>query len=210
MMIAEHTDDDLVSAALSGSTSAMDTLFERYDRTIYFTARHYFLPGATLDDTMQEARIGFFKAIQTYKPDGGTTFASFSRMSMERNVISALKGAQRLKRQVLNQASSLDRRFGEQAEASTLVDIIADPQSAEPERIAVDRALHAALVDAVMGAGLSDLEATVLLARLKDNKYQEIAEQVGRTTKAVDNALQRIAVKLKRAVGAAVRAFALA
>lgn len=42
------------------------------------------------------------------------------------------------------------------------MDFIADPLSAEPERIAMERALHAAHLDAVMGARLSDLEATVL------------------------------------------------
>jgi RNA polymerase sporulation-specific sigma factor len=94
--------------------------------------------------------------------------------------------------------------------SATLADFIADPRSADPERLAMDKALHALLVEAVMGAGLSDFEAEVLLARLRGRSYQGIADDLGRQAKAVDNALQRITSKLKPAIRAALRAFALA
>jgi RNA polymerase sporulation-specific sigma factor len=49
----------------------------------------------------------------------------------------------------------------------------------------------AAALRATVGALLSSLEAEVLWAHLEGWSYQELAERLDRSTKSVDNALQR-------------------
>ena len=45
---------------------------------------------------------------------------------------------------------------------------------------------------------LSDLEQEVLAADLDGKSYQEIADNLGRHVKSIDNALQRVKRKLER------------
>ncbi|MDP2872571.1 MAG: sigma factor-like helix-turn-helix DNA-binding protein, partial [Bacillota bacterium] len=45
---------------------------------------------------------------------------------------------------------------------------------------------------------LSDLEWRVLMAYLDGKSYQEIANELGRHVKSIDNALQRVKRKLER------------
>jgi DNA-directed RNA polymerase specialized sigma24 family protein len=69
--------------------------------------------------------------------------------------------------------------------------VIPDAKAQEPEQVAMRLALWDAIIDAVMTVGLSDLEASILLHRLQDCSYQQIADKLGRRAKAIDNGLQR-------------------
>jgi len=55
---------------------------------------------------------------------------------------------------------------------------------------------------------LSDLEANVLQLYVEGRSYQEIADQLGRHVKSIDNALQRIKRKLEGHVTALLQASA--
>ena len=54
-----------------------------------------------------------------------------------------------------------------------------------------------AAVEEKIGEVLSDLEWKVLELYLQGKSYQEIAEILGRRSKSIDNALQRVKTKLE-------------
>jgi len=197
-MTLDHTDEQLVSLAMGGDNDAMETLFARYHPMIWCSARKFFIPGASREDALQEARIGFFKGIRDFRPDAGSTFSTFAGLAVLRQLITALKTAKRVKREVHNNASSLDGPVSDEPGSTTLGDLIADAKGPQPEHAAMRVALRDAIVDAVMTVGLSDLEASILLHRLQDCSYAEIAENVGKPVKTIDNGLQRINSKLIR------------
>ena len=53
-------------------------------------------------------------------------------------------------------------------------------------------------LNAIIDEVLSDLEQEVLAAYLDGKSYQEIADNLGRHVKSIDNALQRVKRKLER------------
>ena len=53
-------------------------------------------------------------------------------------------------------------------------------------------------IESKMSEFLSDLEWNVLMYYLEGKSYQEIAEQLSRHVKSIDNALQRVKRKLER------------
>ena len=53
-------------------------------------------------------------------------------------------------------------------------------------------------IESKMGEFLSDLEWKVLMYYLEGKSYQEIADDLNRHVKSIDNALQRVKRKLER------------
>jgi RNA polymerase sigma-H factor len=105
MMTLDPNDEQLVSLATSGDNNAMEALFARYRSMMYCSARKFFIPGASAEDALQEARVGFFKGIRDFRPDAGSTFSNFAGLAVQRQLITALKTATRVKREVHNKAS---------------------------------------------------------------------------------------------------------
>ena len=88
-----------------------------------------------------------------------------------------------------------DRIYDEEYDR-TLFDVILGPKVSNPEEIMIDREDLAA-VEEKIGEVLSDLEWKVLELYLQGKSYQEIAEILGRRSKSIDNALQRVKTKLE-------------
>ena len=75
-------------------------------------------------------------------------------------------------------------------DSERLPDLVVDPTLQVQEKEALDALL------AQLQTRLTPLEYRVLLLRLGDCSYAEIAARLGVTTKAVDNAIQRIRRKI--------------
>jgi RNA polymerase sporulation-specific sigma factor len=210
-MVLTQSEEQLVASAAAGDNEAMESLFATYEGLMQYLARRYFIPGATLDDLVQEARIGLFKAVRDFRPDAGSTFKSFAALAVQRQLITALKTAKRKKHEVHNQATSLDQPVGDDDGPTSFVDRIAqDADKTDPVAVAISAALRQSIIDAVMGSKLSDFEATVLLLRLQDMSYEQMALSIGKPVKSVDNALQRLNQKLRRALAERLRDFVAA
>jgi RNA polymerase sporulation-specific sigma factor len=188
----------LVASAAAGDDVAMEALFMEYRALMHKLSHRYFLPGASREDVLQEARIGFYKAIRDFDAEDGTPFTSFAVLAVQRQLITALKTAKRKKHAAHTTALSLDAPLGDDSGSESLESVLASPSTDDPARHAQREALRAALIHGVMDAKLSDLEAEVLLYRLQGLMYHEIADKLNKSAKAIDNALQRLHAKLKR------------
>ena len=196
--LAKRTDVDLVALAQSGSAPALDALIDRYRRFARSKARGYFLVGADADDVEQEALIGVYKAARDFRPDQDCTFRAFADLCITRQIITAIKSATRQKHQALNQYVSIsaDRPSGDQPERPVDELIHLHRHHADPaERLVASERFGA--MRQRLGEVLSTLEVEVLARYVEGRSYQEIADELGRHAKAVDNALQRIKRKLE-------------
>ena len=113
-------------------------------------------------------------------------------MCIERNIISMALRAKRLKHKVLNESISLE--FDED-ERYKINNIISD-DSYNPEKQILDYENEKELIENIKSV-LTDFEQQVFELKLSSFTYKEIAEILERDIKSIDNALQRIKIKIK-------------
>ena len=198
---SDLSDETLVRQFHEGDVEALDVLLERYRRFAGLKARGYFLAGGDVDDLQQEAMIGLFKAIRDFR-HGQSSFRAFAELCVTRQIMTAIKGACRQKHQPLNRYVSLWGLRVIDDPSERLVEELFDQRVPDPADEVVSLEGQAAM-RAALATMLSSLEVDVLRLHLDGCSYQEISDRLGRHTKAVDNALQRIKRKLEAHLTAA-------
>lgn len=193
-------DSLLVSAAQKGDQVASAVLLRRYNGLVRSRARSYFLAGADRDDIMQEGLIGLYKAIRDYDPTRQASFHSFAELCVTRQIISAVKSATRRKHSPLNGYVSLSRPTLTEDDGERLLeDIIAAREICDPAELLIS-AWETEFIARGVTESLSSFESEVLRLYSRGVSYVDIAAKLGRHTKAVDNALQRIKRKMETQV----------
>ena len=193
----EMTDEEIVELAQQGEQSAVEYLVDKYRNFVRAKARSYFLIGADKEDIIQEGMIGLFKAIRDYKTDKLTSFRAFAELCITRQIITAIKTATRQKHIPLNSYISLNKPIYDEESDRTLMDILSTTKITNPEEIIISRE-EFIFIERKMGEILSSLEWKVLMAYLEGKSYQEIAVELKRHVKSIDNALQRVKRKLEK------------
>jgi RNA polymerase sporulation-specific sigma factor len=191
-------DEELVNRSRGGDDRALETLIARYRHVARKRGRSFFLAGSDRDDVVQEGMIGLFKAIRDW--DGGreVPFPPFAELCISRQIMSAIKSANRRKHGPLNSSVSLDASVGrEPGVEQSLRDQLVAPAGSDPVELLVSEEAIAALRNSLREK-LTDFEREVLRFYLEGNSYDYIARVLGNRVKAVDNALQRIKRKLHR------------
>jgi RNA polymerase sporulation-specific sigma factor len=153
--------------------------------------------GADREDIIQEGMIGLYKAIRDFRSDKLASFRAFAELCITRQIITAIKTATRQKHIPLNSYISLNKPIYEEDSERTLLDVISNARVSDPEEMVINRE-ELGDIEEKMGEILSDLEWKVLMAYLDGRSYQEIAVDLKRHVKSIDNALQRVKRKLER------------
>lgn len=192
-------DEALVELSQEGSSRAQDILIQRYKNLVKGKSRAYFLMGADKEDIVQEGMIGLFKAIRDYRPDKAASFKSFAEMCVKRQIITAIKTAARQKHMPLNSYVSLNKPVFDEESDRTMYDMMTNSKELNPEHLLIKRE-ELKMLETKMGEVLSDLEWEVLNAYLDGKTYSEIALEMNKHVKSVDNALQRVKKKLEKHV----------
>lgn len=191
------SDEDIVSEAKSGNSVALEFLINKYKNFVKAKARSYFLIGADREDIIQEGMIGLYKAIRDFKGDKLSSFRAFAELCITRQIITAIKTATRQKHIPLNSYVSLNKPIYDEDSDRTLLDILSGTKITDPEELMINREEYDD-IEFKMGEILSDLEWKVLTLYLDGKSYQEIAVDLKRHVKSIDNALQRVKRKLER------------
>lgn len=200
LMLSEYefiSDEDIVEVFRGGDSGALEHLINKYRNFVRAKARSYFLIGADREDIVQEGMIGLYKAIRDFKGDKLSSFKAFAELCITRQIITAIKTATRQKHIPLNSYVSLDKPIYDEDSDRTLMDVICGTQVLDPEELIINQEEFSGLEDK-MAEILSDLERKVLMLYLDGRSYQEIAEDLKRHVKSIDNALQRVKRKLER------------
>jgi RNA polymerase sporulation-specific sigma factor len=196
--LEQTADVELVERSRNGDERALEALISRYRNFARSKARSYFLAGSDKEDVVQEGMIGLYKAIRDFDLKQETPFRAFAELCISRQILTAIKTANRQKHQPLNSSLSLDApAYGdEQGDRS-----VGDNLQASPLMDPAEMVISAEEIEAIrdsMRDNLTELESDVLRLYMDGKSYEEIAGALGNHVKSIDNALQRIKRKLQR------------
>ena len=191
------TDEQVVRLAQGTDSQALEYLLNKYKNFVRTKARSYFLIGADHEDIVQEGMIGLYKSIRDYKEEKLSSFRAFAELCITRQIITAIKTATRQKHIPLNSYISLNKPIYEEDSDRTLLDVITEEGLSNPEDMLIDRE-DLSFIEGRIGQMLSGLEKEVLVRYMEGKSYVQIADEMGRHVKSIDNALQRIKRKLLR------------
>lgn len=190
-------DEEIIKDAKDGDPIALEYLIKKYKNFVRAKARSYFLIGADKEDIIQEGMIGLYKAIRDYREDKLSSFRAFAELCITRQIITAIKTATRQKHIPLNSYVSLNKPIYDEESDRTLLDVLSGVKITDPEELIIGRE-ELNHIENKIGEILSDLEWEVLMSYLQGKSYQEIAVDLERHVKSIDNALQRVKRKLER------------
>jgi len=191
------SDEEVVDLVRENDAEALEYLINKYKNFVRAKARSYFLIGADREDIVQEGMIGLYKSIRDFRGDKLTSFKAFAELCITRQIITAIKTATRQKHIPLNSYVSLDKPIYDEDSDRTLLDVICGTKVTDPEELFINREEFDD-IEGKMSEILSDLERQVLMLYLDGRSYQQIAEELKRHVKSIDNALQRVKRKLER------------
>ncbi|MCR5034329.1 MAG: sigma-70 family RNA polymerase sigma factor [Clostridia bacterium] len=198
----ENPEIQLAAEAQAGDALAEETLIRNYSGIVYKKARAYFMAGADAEDVVQEGMIGLLKAVRSYDAEKNATFGTYAERCVTNQIISAIRSADRIKHKPLNTSVSLNRPVAQDtaqgtADATeiTLGDTLrTDPADSPDEMLIIKDVAYYILNN---GDNIfSDLEMQVLNEYIKGFTSGQIAERLGKSSKSVDNALQRTRKKV--------------
>jgi RNA polymerase sporulation-specific sigma factor len=190
-------DEDLVRSAKNGDPLAAEFLISKYRNFVRVKAKAYFLIGADREDIIQEGMIGLYKAIRDFRADKLSSFRAFAELCITRQIITAIKTATRQKHIPLNSYISLNKPIYDEDSDRTLLDVISSIKVSDPEELVINQEASTTMRERIR-KNLSELEHKVLTAYLEGKSYQEMANELNRHVKSIDNALQRVKRKLER------------
>lgn len=200
--------NELVQLAKENHNGAINYIIKKYKGVIHgrIKKKSYFLQGGDYEDLLQEGMIGLYKAIRDFKEDSGE-FDVFSKICIDRQLISAIKTSTRKKHAPLNEMISLDRSLPENDNLN-MMDIFGaredvrygiDLEYLSPEEQVILKETYE-IQKRILEESLSPREKAVFDRYLDDQTYKEIMEDLNvDTAKTIDNALQRVKRKIDRA-----------
>lgn len=190
-------DYELVSIAQELNEDAINLLHEKYQPLINKKCRKYMKylhnKGIELSDLIQECTIGFEEAIHNFNPSDDVSFYTFANVCMDRQLMSELRRQNRDKYKLLNEAVPLETI--DEEETPNLIDFIQD-NSTNPELGLLSNEEYNELATTIIKE-LTPLEECVFKLKIQNFGYKEIADILDKDEKSIDNAIQRIKVKIK-------------
>ena len=187
-------DEELVELVQKGDKRAQEHLFDKYKPLVKTRARTYFLIGADTEDIIQEGMIGLYKAMRDFQKNKNSSFRAFAELCINRQMITAIKMATRQKHIPLNSYISLNT--GGEGEEGVYLETGEHLRTLDPEALFISQE-NVRLLLKQANERLRRMERQVLALYLEGMNYHQIAAQMGKTPKAVDNALQRIRGKIR-------------
>ncbi len=187
----------IVDLAKNQDHEAQEYLIRKYMPFVYDKAKKYFLIGGSKEDIIQEGLIGILKGINSYDYKKNDNFAPFVDLCIRRQILTAINKARRKKHSPLNSYVSFHKPLYNQEFSRELIDTITEKKNFDPEELVIIKE-NIGLIKEKIASHLSAFELKVLMKHLQGNSYSEIAIEINRNEKSVDNALQRVKQKLRK------------
>ena len=195
-MYKQQEVDEVIKQAQRGDKRAIEYLINQNMDIVYAKAKYFFIKGLDKDDVIQEGRVGLYKAIRDYKVDRRASFRGFSQLCVHRQLVSAIKKANRQKHIPLNTSTSLDKTIDyDDSKGRSFNEILPDKDENLEEDFIYREVLKVIFSD--IEKELTKLELEVFLQYLDNKSYREISNFLNVNVKTVDNALQRARKKIE-------------
>ena len=189
----DFTDEELIEKLRAGDAEITDYIMEKYKPLVRKKSNAMYLIGGEPEDLIQEGMIGLFKAVRDFNPERAVSFFSFAEICISRQLYSALEASNRQKHIPLNTYISFSNQ--QEADGVNLEQIITE-QTISPELMLIEQEGKKEFFDK-LEEKLSPMEKKVLYLYLEGNSYTQIAVLLEKTSKSIDNTLQRIRGKVK-------------
>lgn len=191
----KFSDEQLILMLRDGDDGIMDYILGKYKPLVLRKANAMYLIGGDTDDLIQEGMIGLFKAIRDYRAERASSFFHFAEMCITRQLYSAVEASNRKKHAPLNSYVSFYSKMDE--EGKSLAETLSADAMDNPEQMVIAQE-NVELFWEEAKRHLSELERQVLDEYLTGLNYRQIADRLGKSPKAIDNALSRIRAKIHR------------
>ena len=190
-------DEQLIRKLREGNSEIADFIVNKYKFLVKKKAREMFLLGGENDDLIQEGMIGLFKAVRDFDLEQEMSFLSFADLCVSRQMYTAIKMSQRQKHIPLNSYISLYETGNRESDEkqTPLIEQLRDVKDNNPEELFLDKEYFHA-IEQELKERLSEFEGKVLHLHLMGEDYHSIAKMLNKSSKSVDNALQRIKQKV--------------
>lgn len=187
-------DEELIEKLRAGDEKIMDYILDKYKPLVRKKANTMYLIGGDTDDLIQEGMIGLFKAIRDYNKEKESSFYHFAELCIGRQIYTVVEASNRKKHAPLNSYVSL--YSGTNEDGVVLADSLTTSAMENPEQMMIDQENLVLFVERLKER-LSKMERQVLDYYLAGLNYQQIASEMEKSPKTIDNALQRIKAKVK-------------
>lgn len=187
-------DEELIEQLRGGDEKIMDFILDKYKPLVRKKANAMYLIGGDTDDLIQEGMIGLFKAIRDYKKEKESSFYHFAELCISRQIYTMVEASNRKKHAPLNSYVSL--YSGTNEDGVVLADALTANVQENPEQMMIAQE-NLFLFMERLKESLSKMECQVLDFYLQGLNYRQIAEQMEKSPKTIDNALQRIKTKIR-------------
>jgi len=200
----DMTDENILVEIKSGNNEALDYIINKYAELVNMKASKFFIVGAERGDIVQEGLIGLYKATKAFDTEKQNSFKTFANMCIERQIITAIKTANRQKNIPLNSALSINAQLYDENDENDkeIVDIL-NAHCAEDPSDSITRKEYFDFINKAINDNLSEHERNVLKYYQQNKTYEQIAKKLNCKTKSVDTAMTRIrrkANKIKKEV----------
>lgn len=181
--MTEKTDEKLIEQYRAGNVLAFDEICRRYAPLIAALSNAFCFSGAETGDLRQEGLYGLFTAVKRYdkEKEGASSFATFAYRCVKTSMLNLVKKNSALKIKTEELAATENE----------------DDASPSPEELAIKNENLSEKKRSLLEE-LSSYEKDVFVLYLRGYEYVEIAEILKKSSKSVDNALNRIKEKAKR------------
>ena len=180
------------------SDEQLEEVIVKFSGIVRSISRRYYLVGGSEDDLFQEGLIGLFEACKNYHGEGDINseeFKNFAKICIKRQIYDAIKTANKKHNEPLNTYVPIIKTNSDDQEYERN-DILEIEEENNPEELFLSKEGHNEKLNLVKSK-LSTFENQVLELYLAGEKQSEIAKQLGKDVKSIDNTIQRIKNKLK-------------
>lgn len=179
------SDEELALLAADGDDEAMALLIAAVTPVAKAKAAGFANARISNEDLVQEGMLGFLDAVKSFDSSKGVPFRAFAEICINNRIISAVRVNFNSKNAALSNALPIESEAEGFAADSDPADIVSDKFATES-------------LSELLYSGLSGFEKKVITLRLAGKSYSEIAAELECGNKAVDNAMQRIKLKLRK------------
>jgi len=173
------TSDEELAVMAKSDKSAANAVALRFLRLICIKAELYAGSDIDSDDLRQEGLLGLLSAIASFDPSRGVKFSTFAETCIVNRMFSFLSKARK------TSSESLDDAIKEQLS-----------EDETPESIYINKEFYSEFFKYIASV-LSEKELKVFNMCIQGSSYKEVAEKLGMSVKAVDNAMQRARRKIR-------------
>lgn len=191
--MTDNSLEQLINKAKNGDVIAMDVLLKKYAFLVRKRANGLFLIGADKDDLIQEGMIGLFKAVISYNEDKDASFDTFASLCINRQMISAIRGANRYKHKLLNEYISI---YSDENQQETQYAVSIPDNKFNPENIITQEETMEHILSKISGR-LSKMESDVFDLLIEGQTITFMCKTLEKDAKSIDNAIQRVKHKVR-------------